>query len=189
MKSIFANVLLFLAITVNPIGIMSSPTAASPSDVRCSVAAPQLNATSDETRNSLVSTNSIVAVKPIITTGLNATSTDCKKTTMLDANDLEPGDWFHRANIWLKHDVNCSPFEYYYFKVKFSRGTWLLLLLDLALHGMLAGVDIHTIILWADAGFVYRAALASLVVCGLAFMLNMSILFVSFAHGYVSQMV
>jgi hypothetical protein len=52
-----------------------------------------------------------VAVKPIIATGLNATSTDCKKTTMLVANDLEPGDWFHRANVWLKHDFNCSPFE------------------------------------------------------------------------------
>ncbi|KAH8749540.1 hypothetical protein F5883DRAFT_720776 [Diaporthe sp. PMI_573] len=105
---------------------------------------------------------------------------------MSSTNDLEPGDWFHRANIWLKYDVNCSPFEYCYFNVKFSYGTWLLLLLDLALHGMLAGVDIYTIILWTDAGFVYRAALASLGVCGLAFMLNMSILFVSFAHGYIA---
>jgi hypothetical protein len=102
-------------------------------------------------------TNTMADVKPVVTIDEDATSTDRKKKR-----------WDIRAVKWLEKDVQ----GFWCIRGRQQRGKWLLQLLVLVQFSFVGGVDIYTL-LWASAGFVHRAAAASLAVSILASGINM----------------
>ncbi|KAH8749490.1 hypothetical protein F5883DRAFT_652635 [Diaporthe sp. PMI_573] len=99
----------------------------------------------------------MVDVKRVVTIDQDATSTDRKKKS-----------WDIRAVKWLEKDVQ----GFWCIRGCQQRGKWLLQLLVLIQFSFVGGVDIYTV-LWASAGFVHRAAAASLAVSILASGINM----------------